>query len=131
MSQAAPTITVQFAPFRLRLMRDTGGVWIASLFHAGTAEAIVSISSTPLQPATDPAVRVVDGHPRLCIGGAVLPLPTRQLRRVADWLDGDASPSAPAAIVDMRTEPPHVTPLDEVATDAGNQLNPDDVVAHG
>lgn len=126
MSQTNATLTVQFSPFRLRLMRDTGGVWIAAIFHAGSHDAIVTISDTAARPETYPAVRVVDGHPRLCIGGAVLPLPTRQLRRVSDWLATELRRDF-GEVTDLSAAPlPPEEPLVEAPDAAGAGVPPAD-----
>lgn len=98
--KAQASIEVQFKPFRLTVMRTPAGGWTAVLARIGHDDAppLVVAVSDPSQPRT--AARIdtarIGGQPGLWIGGASFDMPTRQLKRIGEWIDAQNAPVVPA-----------------------------------
>lgn len=88
------SIDVQFKPFKLSLMRDDAGQWIAALYRIGdeVAGPLVLAVSDPAMPGQGAHVTLVTGAPRLAVAGATFSVPTKQLQRLRDWIDQQTAP---------------------------------------
>lgn len=94
---AHASITVQFKPHRLIVLRDNEGTWVARLYRDGEDQVpVVVAGSAPDVPGSAAHISLESGEPRLKVGFAAFAVPTRQLKRLGDWIQQQNAPVAAA-----------------------------------